>query len=146
MQLWSPISSLWDLQEEINRLFWGFGRKRFDEETSELAVWSPTVDIKEDKEGVTISAELAGLKKDDVKISVSEGVLTIKGERKFTDEKKKDNYHRIERCYGTFMRSFTLPSTVDDSKVKATMKDGLLEIYLPKKEEAKPKEIEIEVK
>jgi HSP20 family protein len=140
------MSSLWDLQDEINRLFWGFGRRRGDEETSELAMWAPTVDIKEDKEGVTISAELAGLKKDDVKIAVNEGVLTIRGERKFTDEKKKENYHRIERSYGSFLRSFTLPSSVDDSKVKATMKDGLLEIYLPKKEEAKPKEIEIEVR
>jgi HSP20 family protein len=148
LQVWSPFSDLWNLQDDVNRLFKGFGvglTKRGDEE-SQFGVWAPLVDVKEDGEAVTINAELPGMKREDVKLSVNEGVLTIKGERKFEDEKKKGNYHRIERYYGTFSRSFTLPSSVDSGKIRATMKDGLLEVYLPKSETAKPKEITIDVK
>lgn len=146
MQVWSPLDDLWDLQEDINRLFWGRGRHRRGQKHEEgLAVWAPVVDICEDKESVKVTAELPGMKKADVKISIDDGTLTIRGERRFADETKKDNYYRIERSYGAFSRSFNLPSTVEADKIKANMKDGVLEILLPKKEEAKPKEIEISV-
>ena len=103
------------------------------------------MDIREDKEAVILSAELPGIKKEDIKLGIENGVLTVKGERSFEDEQKKDNYYRIERSYGSFSRSFELPSTVDPEKIKANMKDGVLEIYIPKKDEAKPKKVEIEV-
>lgn len=148
MQLWSPFNDIWDLQDDINRLFRGVGgrRSRTSDENSELAVWAPAVDISEDKESVKLSVELPGMKQNEVKISVEDGVLTLRGERKFTDETKKENYYRIERCYGSFSRSFSLPPTVETEKIKAAMRDGLLEVLIPKKEEAKPKEIQIEVK
>ena len=146
MQVWRPFGELWDLQDEINRLFWGFGRRgtQQDEDTS-LATWAPAVDICEDNEAVRITAELPGMTQKDVKLSVKDGVLTIRGEREFKDEQKKKDYYRIERSYGTFARSFTLPSSVEADKIHANMKDGVLDIMIPKKEEAKPKEIEIKV-
>src|SRR5437762_6359018 len=105
----------------------------------------PAVDVSEDNEGLRIHAELPGLKKEDIKIHIREGVLTLQGERKFAEEKKRDNYYRIERSYGTFARSFTLPTTVDVEKVHATMKDGVLELSVPKKPEAKNHEVQVEV-
>lgn len=145
MQVWSPIKELWDLQEDFNRLFFGPRQGGKRQEGEEGALWAPTVDICEDKEAVKIYTELPGIKKEDVKINVEEGMLTIKGERKFSDEKRKGDYYRIERSYGMFSRSFSLPTNVEPEKIKANMKDGVLEILLPKKEEAKPKEIEIHV-
>lgn len=142
LQRWVPSNEIWDLQDEMSRFFSGFFGPQ---EASTSSVWAPLVDIHEDKEAVTITAELPGLKRDDVKINIEEGTLTIRGERKFENETKKKNYFRIERSYGSFYRSFSLPSTVQADKVKANMKDGVLEIYIPKKEEAKPKEIEIQV-
>ncbi len=144
MQLWSPLGDLWDLQDEINRVFRGYN-PRTSNERAEMAAWVPAVDILEEKEAVKLTAELPGMKKEDVKIGIEDGVLTIKGERKFSEERNRDNYYRIERSYGSFSRSFTLPPTVEADKIKANMKDGILELYLPKKEEAKPKEIEIKV-
>lgn len=148
MQIWSPLQDVWDLHNDIERTFRGLGwgpQWRHREET-DMAVWAPAIDVYEDKEAVRITAELPGMKRGDVKISVEEGILTLKGERRFAEEAKKENYCRIERSYGAFSRSFTLPPTVEPEKIKATMKDGVLEIYLPKKEEAKAKEIDIEVK
>jgi HSP20 family protein len=152
MQLWTPMNDLWNLQDDMDRLFRGFGyglkqRRRGEEgETGEEAsCWAPVVDISEDNNEVKIVSELPGMRREDVKVSVDEGVLTIRGERKFTEEKHKKDYHRIERCYGNFTRSFTLPSNLQTDQIKANMHDGLLEITLPKKEEAKPKEIEIKV-
>lgn len=143
MQAWKPFGDLWDLQDEVNRLFYGFGRRGRGE--GEAATWAPLVDIYEDKESVKITAELPGMTQKDVKITVHDGTLTLKGERKFEQEDRKENYYRIERSYGTFARSFTLPTTVDAEKIHANMKDGVLEVLLPKKEEAKPKEIEVTV-
>lgn len=149
MQVWSPFSDVWDLQDEMNRMFRNFGlglTRRSEGESGELSLWAPAVDIAEDREAVRITAELPGLKQNEVKINVEDGVLTLKGERKFTDETKKENYYRIERSYGAFSRSFSLPPTVDAEKIRATMKDGVLELLIPKKEEAKLKEIQIEVR
>ncbi len=145
MQIWSPLNDLWNLQSEVNELFQSFNRgSRSTNDRNVL--WSPAVDICEDKEAVKLAVELPGLKKEEVKINVEDGVLTIRGERRFQDEQRRDNYYRVERSYGAFSRSFTLPSTVETEKIHASMVNGVLEIMIPKKEEAKPKEISIEVK
>ncbi|HKX11581.1 MAG TPA: Hsp20/alpha crystallin family protein [bacterium] len=141
----SPFSDIWNLPEEVNRLFWGLSRAT-PEEDEAAAEWSPAVDVYEDTEALQLRAELPGLKKEDVKINVRDGVLTLRGERKFENEEKKDNFYRVERSYGSFLRSFSLPNTVDTEKIRATMKDGILELVIPKKPEAKPKEIQVEVK
>lgn len=146
LQSWSPMRDLWDLHDDVDRLFHGFGFRGGHEKGNLASVaWMPPVDIREDKEAVILSAELPGIKKEDIKLGVENGVLTVKGERSFKDEQKKENYYRIERSYGSFSRSFELPSTIDPEKIRANMKDGVLEIYIPKKEEAKPKSVEIEV-
>lgn len=105
--------------------------------------WMPIVDIYETKDAICVRAELPGVDKDAIGVEVKDGVLTLRGERKFEKEVKEENYHRIERSYGTFHRSFTLPSSVDGEKVSARMKDGVLQVDLPKKEQAKPKQIKI---
>jgi HSP20 family protein len=106
-------------------------------------VWTPAVDIYETKDAVCVRAELPGVDKDAVSVEVKDGVLALRGERKFEKEVKEENYHRVERSYGTFHRSFSLPSSVDGERVTARMKDGVLEVTLPKREEAKPKQIKI---
>jgi len=105
----------------------------------------PLADITEDEKEYLIKAELPELKKEDVKVTVENGVLTISGERKFEKEEKKKKYHRVERGYGTFMRSFALPDDADGNKVKAEFKNGLLTVHLPKNERAKSKHIEVNV-
>ena len=131
LQLWEPLlEDFWSLPDIFNSRWAKKG-------------WSPSVDICEDKEGVKITAELPGLKKNDVKISVDDGVLTLHGERKFEKEDKTKEYHRVERAYGSFTRSFTLPVNVQADQIDAKMEEGILTISLPKKEESKPKEIEI---
>jgi HSP20 family protein len=107
--------------------------------------WVPAVDIFEKNDEVNLVAELPGLTKDDVDISIDNGTLTISGEKKRESEVTDDNWHRIERAYGKFQRSFSLPAAIDPKKVKAVFKDGILTINLGKKEEAKPKKIEIAV-
>lgn len=146
MQLWSPLNDLWDLQGEVNQLFSSFSRGGGRGASEGGMIWSPAVDICEDKEAVKLTVELPGLKKEEVRINVEEGMLTVRGERRFQDEQKRDQYYRIERNYGAFSRSFTLPSTVNSEQIKASMNHGVLEILIPKKEEAKPKEIAIEVR
>ncbi len=143
LQGWSALNDIWNLQDELNNFF---GRGKTPAKTGdENAMWYPSVDICEDKESVKLRVDLAGLEKGDVKINVEEGVLTIRGERSMAKEDKKENYHRIERSYGTFSRSFTLPSSADEQKIAANMKNGLLEVLIPKKEEAKPREIEVKI-
>ncbi len=105
--------------------------------------WMPAVDIRESDEALTINAELPGLDKNDVHITLENNVLTLAGERKFESEEKDESYHRIERAYGSFSRSFTLPANVKTDKVEAVFKDGVLSVVLPKVEEAKPRKIEI---
>jgi HSP20 family protein len=105
--------------------------------------WSPAVDIFETENEVVIKAELPGLQPEDIDIKLENNVLMLKGERRFEKETKNENYHRVELSYGNFTRSFSLPAFVDDSKVHAEYKNGLLRVVLPKKEQAKPKEIKI---
>lgn len=144
---WDPFRDLLSLQERMNKLFeeslLQTGRERQD---ISIAGWSPVVDVMESDEEIVLKAELPGIELKDVEVLIKDNVLTLRGERKFEKEEKKENYHRIERSYGGFQRSFTLPATVEQEKVKAKMKDGILEIRLPKAKEEKPKKIEIEVK
>lgn len=107
--------------------------------------WAPAVDIYENDGELVVEAELPGLEKGDIKVNVEDGVLTLKGERKLSEETKEEDYHRVERAYGTFTRSFTLPDTVDAEKISAKHKDGVLRVSLPKKPEAKPKVVDVKV-
>src|SRR6266542_1979035 len=140
---WSPYGDLASMQEHFNRLLGSTlpGRER-DEELS-LGAWIPPVDISEDKERILMTAELPGFRENEVEVQMEGGVLTLRGERKFEEEKEGRTFHRRERSYGQFVRSFTLPNNVDRESIKANFRDGLLEIELPKREEAKPRQIPI---
>jgi HSP20 family protein len=110
-----------------------------------VADWTPTVDISETDGEYLIKAELPEVKKEDVKVTLEDGVLTLTGERRQEKEEKTTKYHRVERSYGSFVRSFSLPELVDETKVKAEYKDGVLSLHLPKSEKAKPRAIEVKV-
>ncbi|MFZ3065509.1 MAG: Hsp20/alpha crystallin family protein [Nitrospirota bacterium] len=144
---WDPFRDLLSLQERMNKLFeeslLQTGKERQD---ISIAGWSPAMDVMESDEEIVLKAELPGIELKDVEVLIKDNILTLRGERKFEKEEKKENYHRIERPYGAFQRSFTLPYTVEQEKVKAKMKDGVLEVRLPKTKEEKSKKIEIEVK
>ena len=142
---WSPFRDVVGIRDEMDRMFDNFFARAGEQGSIESA-WAPTVDIYETKEAVIIDAELPGMKQNDITVSVSDNVLTIKGEKKLEKEVKEENFHRVERAYGMFSRSFTLPVGVQADKIKATYKDGVLKITLPKAEEAKPKQIPIDVK
>lgn len=140
---WDPFAELRDLQREMDRLFDSFfGRART--EIAETG-WSPLVDLYETKDNLVVKAELPGVKPEEVEVSIVGDTLTLKGERKEEKEAREEGYYHRELTYGAFHRSLTLPQTVDPGKVKATFKNGILEIVLPKKEEAKPKAIKVEV-
>jgi len=141
---WGPFEEVADLRKRMDEIFGEFfGQTPFAMAATE-AVWSPLVDVHETKEGLLLQVELPGVKQEDIQVSMVGDTLTLKGERKRETEVKEDSYHRIERSYGTFQRSIVLPSVVDPNRVKATYREGVLEIQLPKKEEAKPKEIKVE--
>lgn len=125
----------------------GFGRfpEPFEEDWS-LMTWAPSCDIYETDNDIVVKAELPEVKKENIKVSLENNMLTIRGERKFEEETKKENYHRIERSYGEFMRSFTLPTFADPNKINAEYKDGVLRVTIAKREEAKPKQVEVNVK
>lgn len=143
MRWTDPFRDIGAIQERMSQLFGDFLERRGREEGRGTGSFIPSVDIYETKDAICVRAELPGVEKDAVSVAVKEGVLTLRGERKFEKEVEEENYHRIEREYGTFHRSFTLPSSVDEEKVTARMKDGVLEVNLPKKEQTKPKQIEI---
>ncbi len=133
------------LQNRLNRMF-DFPLAPFADETLPLTNWVPACDIYETHKEIVVKAELPGLKKEDVFVTIENNVLTIRGERKFEEEVKRENFHRVERNYGEFLRSFTLPTFIDANNILAEFKDGLLLVFLPKREEAKPKQIEVKVK
>jgi HSP20 family protein len=140
---WSPFRDLMGIQQEVNRLFEDLMTRRA-EAGAEGTVWVPAVDVAETEDAVNVKVEAPGVKKEDIKISVTNNVLTVRGEKKMEKETSEENYHRIERVYGSFVRSLELPTLVRADKVKASFKDGVLSIVLPKSEEVKPKEIAIE--
>lgn len=143
---WNPLNELEDLMNRYNRIF-GLTRAG-DREVSDLfsrSDWAPAVDIKETDDAYLIEAELPGLSKNDVKVTVDDGVLTIQGERKQEEESTDKKIHRVERFYGSFMRRFSLPDNVDENSVKARFKDGVLTLSVKKAEPKEPKAIEVHV-
>jgi HSP20 family protein len=147
---WEPFRDLAGLQERMNRLFEDSLRTRGtgtgqEDDWALGGSWAPPVDIYEQEGNIVLKAEIPGIDPKDVELRVENNVLTVKGHRKLEEEVKRDDYHRIERAYGVFTRSFTLPTTVDAENIKADYKDGLLKVVLPKREEAKPKQISITV-
>ena len=138
---WEPARELATMEiERLNRMFTDFYGEAFSR------AWVPAVDIYEtDAHEVVVKAELPDMKREDINLTFENGVLTLKGERKVQQEVKKENYQRIERRQGVFSRSFTLPNTVDAGKISASYKDGVLTIRLPQREEAKPKQIAVNV-
>ena len=141
---WTPMGHLQSFQHEMNRMFNELFRGGTGEEAgSGLGSWTPAVDIHETDDGYVMKAELPGVSKDDVSVDVHQNTLTLRGQRTHEADVKQDKYHRVERAYGSFQRSFTLPTVVDQDKVQATYKDGVLELHLPKSEAAKPKRIAI---
>ena len=143
---WDPFKELEEINERFNRVFGRLpARRESGREAMTVADWAPTVDITEDDKEYLIKAEIPEVDKKDVKVTVQEGVLTIQGERKQEKEEKGKKFHRIERAYGSFVRSFTLPDEVAEDKLKAEFKDGMLLVHLPKTEKPKPKAIEVKV-
>ena len=142
---WNPFAEFINMQERMNRLLGDTYLKPTLGEREVGDEWSPAVDIYEDADGVAIKVELPEMDMKDIDVKIEDNTLRVRGERKLEKEDKKDNYHRIERYYGAFSRSFTLPTTVDQEKVKASYDRGVLKITLPKKEDTKPKKIKIEV-
>jgi len=141
MTRWDPARDLARLQEEVSRLF----DDRMPMRSGESVGWTPACDVYEDEEGVSLRFDLAGVEPKDVDIRFENGVLTLKGERKLEKEEARENYHRREVSYGTFTRAFSLPATVDPEKIRAESKQGVLHIHLPKRAEAKPKSIRLNV-
>jgi HSP20 family protein len=139
---WEPARELASMEvDRLNRMFTDFYGEAFSR-----SAWVPAVDIYEtDAHEVVLKAELPDMKREDISVTFENGVLTLKGERKFEQEANKENYHRVERRHGTFSRSFTLPNTVDASRISAAYKDGILTIRLPQREEAKPKQIDVNI-
>lgn len=145
---WNPFRELEEMSERLNNVFGRPVPARLSESAKELMTapdWSPAVDIVETNNEYNIKAEIPGVKKEDVKVSVENGLLTIRGERKLEKEEKDKRYHRVERFYGTFTRSFSLPENVDETKVLAEFKDGMLNVHLPKSEKTKMRSVEIKV-
>jgi HSP20 family protein len=143
---WDPFRELEDMSDRLNRMFGRpVARPESGKEAITVADWIPAVDISETDAEYLIKAELPEVKKEDVKVTVQHGVLTIHGERKQEKEEKGKRYHRVERSYGSFTRSFTLPDEVDETKVRAEFKDGMLHLHLAKSEKAKPKAIDVKV-
>ena len=140
---WDPFRELNVLQDRMNRLFQDYAPRGEQDLTTGNFV--PPVDIYEDEHSVTLKVEVPGLDPKDVDVQVENHTLTIKGERKFEKEEKEENFHRIERRYGSFVRSFTLPSTVDTDNIKADYENGVLKVLLAKSAEAKPKQIKVNV-
>lgn len=149
---WSPVrdlptlpSDVLTMQREINRMFDSFFRGSGSEEGLRMPSWDPAVDVAENDTAYIVRVELPGVTRNDVKIVVQDRQLTIRGEKKQEKEQKGAEYHRVERSYGAFQRSFTLPSGVHADKIDATFTDGVLTVRLPKADEARAKEIEVKV-
>lgn len=141
MVKYDPFRELRNLQDEMTRLFTGV--QPFNREEMTHGAWAPSVDIWEDQDRLILEAELPGMKRDDFEISVENNVITLRGERKFEKKAEGDNYHRVERSYGSFTRSFTLPQTVTAEGATADFDNGVLRVSLPKREETKARKIEI---
>ncbi len=142
---WDPLRDLLSIQDRMNRLFEQTLSRSRTEEGISASTWAPAVDIYETPETIVMKADLPGLTREDIEIEIRDNMLTIKGERRFAKDVQQENYLRIERAYGPFQRSFTLPTGARQEVIRASFHDGVLELLLPKAEEAKPKKIAIDV-
>ena len=142
---WNPGRELEEMSDRLNRVLTRGARGRNENEAMTVADWIPLVDISETTAEYVIKAEIPEVKKEDVKVTLEHGVLTVQGIRRQETEEKGKKYHRVERSYGSFVRRFSLPDVVDDAQVQAVFKDGILMLHLPKSEKAKPKAIEVKV-
>jgi len=140
---YDPFRDLRTLQEEVNRLFSTNLTRAFGDEGIGRGAWAPSVDIYENKDQIVLEAELPGMKQEDFDLSIENNVITLRGERKFEKTDETDNYHRVERSYGAFTRSFTLPQTVSAEGATAEYNNGVLRVTLPKKEETKARRIQV---
>ena len=140
---YDPFRDLRSLQEEVNRLFSTNLTRGFGEEGIGRGAWNPSVDIYENKDQIVLEAELPGMNRDDFELTVENNVITLRGERQFEKKDETDNYHRVERSYGSFTRSFTLPQTVSTEGATADYQNGVLRVTLPKRQETKARRIEI---
>jgi HSP20 family protein len=140
---WDPFRDLVTLREKMNRLFEEAYSSRGDEKDMITSTWTPSVDIYEKEHELVLSAELPGIEDSDINIEIENNTLTLKGERKFTKEVNEENYHRIERAYGSFARSFSLPHYIEQENIAAEHENGILKITMPKKAESKPKKISV---
>ncbi len=140
---WDPFRDMVTLREKMNRLFEDTVTARGEDKEMITSSWSPAVDIYETENELVLSAEVPGIDEKDIEIKIDDGTLSIRGERKFEKETKEENYHRIERAYGSFFRSFSLPNTIDQEGIRAEHEGGVLKIHMPKKAESKPKTVKI---
>jgi len=140
---WDPFRDLITLREKMNRLFEDAFTSRTEEKDLISRSWSPAVDIFETENELVLTAEVPGIEDKDIEIKIEDNTLSLKGERKFEKETKEENYHRIERAYGSFYRSFTLPTYIDQDKIRAEHQNGVLKITMPKKAELKPRKVKV---
>ena len=142
---WEPFREFATLQDRMNRLFRESYNDAGQDEALTTSRFAPAVDVYEDEHQVTLKIEVPGIEEKDIDVRVENNTLTVQGERKIDKEEKEENYRRVERQYGTFTRTFTLPQTVDSEKVSANYDKGVLKITLPKRAEAKPKQIKVNI-
>ena len=142
---WDPFRDVVTLQSRLNSLFQDYNRGQNESDVVSTAAFVPPVDIYEDEHKIVLKLEVPGLKQEDLDIQIENNTLSVRGERKFEKEEKEENFHRIERRYGSFFRSFTVPTTVNTDSVKASYDAGVLSISLDKRAEAKPKQIKVSV-
>lgn len=139
---WDPTHELLRLQDRLNRIF---GQVLDEDEHVISGQWTPPCDISETKDAVVLHAEIPGVSEDSIDVQVEGGILTLRGEKRFEQESEERNYHRIERAYGRFVRTFTLPRSVDPDKISARVERGVLQLLMPKRSETRPRSIRIEV-
>jgi HSP20 family protein len=140
---WDPFRDLLTLREKMNRLFEDVVTARGQEKEFISSTWNPAVDIYESENQLVLTAEIPGVAEKDVEIKIEDNTLSIKGERRFETETKEENYHRLERSYGSFYRTFTLPNYVDQDKIHAEHENGVLKITMPKRTDLKPRKVKI---
>jgi HSP20 family protein len=140
---WDPFRDIITLREKMNRLFEDAVTARGEEKDMISSTWTPSVDIYENENSLVLTAEVPGVDENNIEIKIEDNTLSLKGERIFEKETNEENYHRIERSYGSFYRSFTIPRNVDQEKIKAEHDNGVLRITMPKKPESKPKTVKV---
>ena len=140
---WDPFKDMVTLREKMNRMFEDVFSGRAEDRELQAGTWAPSVDIFETENELILTAEIPGIDEKDVEIKVEDNTLSIRGERKFEKETKEENYHRIERSYGSFYRAFTLPNSVDPERIQAEQENGVLKICMPKRQELKPRKVKI---